>query len=743
MTRLLSTWRGWLFAIFAAVMLTACDPIVDIVAPPEAEVGVPVAFATERLPQFKDAEFTDLQYEWDFGDGGRATGPTALHTYAQPGEYEVVLSVSDVSTRNWGQAYISKKTIRVTTYTGALVPVSVRVYDDNGRTVQGATVTLGAQSAQTDLAGGVLIAPAAPMAQPVVVIRKSGYLTQSVIVPDGQPAERGVVVTLKKEAPALALNDIAAAQTVAPPEANLNPRVTLPVAAFVNAQGEPVQGVASVRVTPWDITSQADMAAFPGDSKADDGTGRIVSLISFGMLSIEFEQGGQKLQLAPGKTAVISMDLPITQDIQGRDIHVGDTIPLWHFNETRGVWEREGDGVVVASETSSTGLGVRAEVSHFSAWNWDKITEPDVSPVARAITCRIPDGAGGLKALDPNDLCLVRIEQLRPNGQVLTSSVAIAGAGDMTYSMFVSDAHVILKAEALVDGSRGRLDWVVSGASENAPLVVPLNERLLVETDTGELAVVTESPSTVDFYVPNGWGYRVVDTENVKVYSKSPIDGSLTELPFPVYATQEDTNGVPKLRQDAELYRLTLHGGGNAPGQDAVGRLSGVVVAKLPVYRDYAVGADGSYVPSRTEYLEAEITIASRTYSGPTLVRSQSHGLTFALWDEVGVSTPIRPESIVDVRLVVADGGWLSGESSVWHRVRAPFGRFDPDPNEYGSMVSGPYFTRIITCGDLGESFLGFHQLKMFIRVTDPKSMQAKIYQSQIFTADAPAPACT
>jgi PKD repeat protein len=42
-----------------------------------------------------DADGTIVLYEWNFGDGGSATGMTATHTYAVAGDYTITLTVTD------------------------------------------------------------------------------------------------------------------------------------------------------------------------------------------------------------------------------------------------------------------------------------------------------------------------------------------------------------------------------------------------------------------------------------------------------------------------------------------------------------------------------------------------------------------------------------------------------------------------------------------------------------------------
>ncbi len=69
--------------------------------PPVAQAG-PDQLVTASLVEFDgsasgDADDAISVYAWDFGDGGTGDGPTPTHVYAEPGTYDVKLTVTDAS----------------------------------------------------------------------------------------------------------------------------------------------------------------------------------------------------------------------------------------------------------------------------------------------------------------------------------------------------------------------------------------------------------------------------------------------------------------------------------------------------------------------------------------------------------------------------------------------------------------------------------------------------------------------
>lgn len=60
-----------------------------------SEGGAPATVAFADAGSVPSASGNTLTYAWDFGDGASAVGPSASHTYAEPGIYHATLTVSD------------------------------------------------------------------------------------------------------------------------------------------------------------------------------------------------------------------------------------------------------------------------------------------------------------------------------------------------------------------------------------------------------------------------------------------------------------------------------------------------------------------------------------------------------------------------------------------------------------------------------------------------------------------------
>lgn len=137
--------------------------------------------------------------------------------------------------------------------------------------------------------------------------------------------------------------------------------ISFPSNAVKNAAtGLSYTGTVSVAAQWIDPTSSELNKIMPGDLRGINASGFIKGLETYGMAAIELTGStGELLQIADGKKAGISFPLPASISSTAPA-----TIPLWYFDESKGLWKEEG----VATKTGDKYVG---EVSHFSFWNCD------------------------------------------------------------------------------------------------------------------------------------------------------------------------------------------------------------------------------------------------------------------------------------------------------------------------------------------------------------------------------------
>ena len=98
----------------------------------------------------------------------------------------------------------------------------------------------------------------------------------------------------------------------------------------------------------------------PGDLRGVDTSGYLKALVTYGMMVVELKgSSGELLQIANGKKA--SLNFPIPATLQGT---APASIPLWYFDETKGLWKEEGEAIKMGNKYEGV-------VSHFSFWNCD------------------------------------------------------------------------------------------------------------------------------------------------------------------------------------------------------------------------------------------------------------------------------------------------------------------------------------------------------------------------------------
>lgn len=159
--------------------------------------------------------------------------------------------------------------------------------------------------------------------------------------------------------------------------------LSIPANALVDAQGKPATVPLTLSLYTYDLRTEQMV----GDMTALDRTGAQVMLQSIGAFSAEFTDASGKLyNLAAGSKATIALRADPANPFSG-------TLPLWWYDEARGLWIEEG------SATVRDGVA-QGQVGHFSVWNFDiskvtpsciQVTTPDASPASPVtVTVTVP-----------------------------------------------------------------------------------------------------------------------------------------------------------------------------------------------------------------------------------------------------------------------------------------------------------------------------------------------------------------
>ncbi|HOZ77666.1 MAG TPA: carboxypeptidase-like regulatory domain-containing protein [Ferruginibacter sp.] len=235
--------------------------------------------------------------------------------------------------------------------------VSGFVTDETNSPVQGAAVQFGASNTTTDKYGYFEFSNVQVVKNAAVVtVVKPGYFKgiKTFIAETGHAGFFRIKLLPKTTQGNF---DAAAGGTV-----TLTNGLTIafPASAIKLAAGGDYTGQVTVAAQWLNPTSSDIIETMPGDLRGLDADGFMRVLTSYGMSATELTgAGGELLQIKDGAKATVTFPLPTAMAASAPA-----TIPLWHFNETNGLWLEEGS----ATKNGNTYVG---EVSHFSYWNCD------------------------------------------------------------------------------------------------------------------------------------------------------------------------------------------------------------------------------------------------------------------------------------------------------------------------------------------------------------------------------------
>jgi hypothetical protein len=236
--------------------------------------------------------------------------------------------------------------------------VAGRVTDENGKPVSNAAIKAGSGTTTTDINGSfrlnnVQLTKNAGFVQ----VEKTGYFKTGRTLFATAGALHSVEIQLIPKTEKGTFT--AASGGVVNVDAGS--AVNFPVSAVVNtATNTPYTGTVKVYGAYLHPDDPELLAIMPGSLTGITTTNELKVLQTYGMIAIELEgSNGEKLNIAAGKTATLTMPIASTQLAAAPA-----TMPLWHFDETIGTWKEEGS-------VTKQGNNYVGTVSHFSFWNCD------------------------------------------------------------------------------------------------------------------------------------------------------------------------------------------------------------------------------------------------------------------------------------------------------------------------------------------------------------------------------------
>ncbi len=411
--------------------------------------------------------------------------------------------------------------------------VSGFVTDENDAAVLGASVTVGSSFATTDKYGffevkNVQVVKNAAM----VTVNKPGYFKgiKTYIATENKAAFFRIKLILKTNSGSI--NGTSGGNVTL----SNGLIVALPANAVVNAgSGVAYTGAVNVAAHWIDPTATDLNQTMPGDLRGIATDGSLKTLTTYGMAAVELTgASGELLQIAPGKKATLTLSIP--SSIQSA---APSTIPLWSFDETKGLWKQEG----TATKTGNTYVG---EVSHFSFWNCDV----PANYVQFNCTIKNIDGI-------PIPFALVKITVVGTNS---------AGYGYTDSSGFVGGAvpaNAQLLLEVISNYSCSTQIYSQNFATTNTNLslgVITVNSGLTTATVSGTVTDCSNNPVSSGYIVMiNGYQYYRYALSNNGTFSFNAI---LCNNTATATFIAEDNVGL----QQSNPITMTLTAGANAIG---------------------------------------------------------------------------------------------------------------------------------------------------------------------------------
>lgn len=238
------------------------------------------------------------------------------------------------------------------------------VLDENENPLSGVIVKVADKTKTTDSKGYFVFEEAVLNKEfAVVKAEKAGYMKGLRTFTPTVGAMNKIEFVLQKNGTAQSLDANKGGEFVFD---NGKVKLNFPAASIADVDGKAYSGTVKVNARYIDPVSNGFASAMPGNLVGLTDANNLVGMISYGMANVELtDNSGNPLQILIGKTVKVIM--PAIKDVPA-------DMPVWHFNETYGLW-------VEAGKATKSGAEYSFEANHFSTWNLDTKVEDAVEKV--------------------------------------------------------------------------------------------------------------------------------------------------------------------------------------------------------------------------------------------------------------------------------------------------------------------------------------------------------------------------
>jgi hypothetical protein len=378
--------------------------------------------------------------------------------------------------------------------------LSGTVYDTEGNPLSGVRVTTGSLDATTGADGRFTFDRAGTVnSRAVIKFRKDGYftLTRSGVKAD----EMTVNAVLRRKGNGNSSSRASFSAGEAKTLSAGGMQAEIPASALVRADGSDYSGNVNADMLYLDPNDPDFDAAMPGGDLAGIRTNNSeAQLLSYGMAEISLaDDAGNPLQLKDGTGSQLTFPIP-----EGMENNPPSAIPLWYFDEQRGVWIEEGVATLQGNVYKGT-------VSHFSWHNLDvpadrvtvkgKVTDCENNPVSYVKvtvdqTAAVTDSKGGYSVFVPSNTPVTVTVKSRdysdyspevshsiPGKQgnsVVTQDIVLpcrtqAPGDDATFSVERASITYIMDGETTIitfDNYGKRIRWDMNYGTDNHSVII-------------------------------------------------------------------------------------------------------------------------------------------------------------------------------------------------------------------------------------------------------------------------------